>query len=61
MSNKELQAQLAQLVSAAHAALSEAESFAAEHNLDFSFSPEYGMGGHYDGAEAMWYPSSQSC
>lgn len=61
MSTKELQAELAALVQAAYAALGEAESFATEHKLDFNFSPEYGMGGYYDGDEGEWNPSSQSC
>jgi hypothetical protein len=61
MSNKELNAQLAVLVSEFEAALSKAECFAMEHNLSFHITPTYGMGGTYDGTEGEWFASSQSC
>ncbi len=61
MSTKELQQELAALVLTAKEALWAAERFADKHNLDFHFSPEYGMGGRYDGEAGEWNPSSQSC
>lgn len=61
MSDKELNAQLAALVSEFEAALRKAEDFADAHGLDFRIDPSYGMGGTYDGAEGEWFASSQSC
>ncbi|MGZ8887959.1 MAG: hypothetical protein ACXW1D_00205 [Halobacteriota archaeon] len=58
---QEMQQELETLVMAAYAALRKAEAFADTHSLDFRFSPEYGMGGYYDGEEGQWNPSSQSC
>lgn len=73
MSTKELQAELAALVSAAYTALSEAEDFAIKNELSFSFCPTRGMGGYfdpedigrecYDSGETLngWNPSSRGC
>lgn len=58
---KQGQALLSQKVNEAYDALTEAQQIADEHGLSFSFSPEYGMGGYYDGEDAEWNPSSQSC
>lgn len=48
-------------VSRFESALSEAESIANKHNLEFSISPAYGMGGSYNGEEGEWHASSESC
>lgn len=68
MSTKELQAELEALATAAEEALTKATDFADEHNLEFTFSPAYGMGGWYKPVnceegygETGWNPSSQSC
>lgn len=58
---KEANAQIAQFVAEAYAAIEKAKEVADKHNLWFSFEPAYGMGGDYDGAEGEWNPSSQSC
>lgn len=70
------QQKLAKLVEEAEAALAEAEAFANEHNLTFTFEPAYGMGGtfypgarcHDDswlsdhiGSEGGWISSSAEC
>ena len=61
MTDQEIQKHLANLVAEAEAALAEAEQFADEHGLTFSFEPAYGMGWYYDGEEGEWNASSQSC
>lgn len=50
---------LAELVEIAENALKTAEKFSNEYNLEFGFSPAYGMGGWYESGE--WHPSSESC
>lgn len=49
---KELQAQLAEKVKFAEAALDSAKDFANEHGLSFYFAPQYGMGGTYHGGSS---------
>lgn len=72
MSTKELQQELAALVSKFESALAEAEAFATEHKLSFRIDPCYGAGATFDGAEVGetnewgeetygWFASSQSC
>lgn len=65
MSTKE---DLDKAVSEAYAALSRAEKIADELEIEFEFSPAYGMGGWYcpascvqDPDEVGWNPSSHSC
>lgn len=53
------QNELNQAVNEFEAALARAEKIAAEHNLEFSIDPAYGMGGWFTSGE--WHPSSQSC
>lgn len=54
-------------VTAAYAALEEAERLAEETGEGFRFSPEYGMGGYYDPEDeneytgSHWFPSSIGC
>ena len=50
-----------ELDTAIRKAIAEAEAHADKHNLSFDIYPAYGMGGHYDGEEGKWYPSSESC
>jgi hypothetical protein len=52
---------LAAATSAIDTAFVEAEEIADKYGLEFSINPSYGMGGWYDGEEAEWYASSQSC
>jgi hypothetical protein len=63
------QAKISTHVSAAYAELNAAQEIADKYKLSFSFSPAYGMGGHYYGDpddhsdynEGGWHASSQSC
>lgn len=54
-------------VAAAYEALAEAEDLAIETGESFSFSPAYGMGGHFDPESENeytgdnWFPSSLGC
>jgi len=65
LANKKLSA----LVRAASEALEEAEKYADKYHLSFSWSPAYGMGGHYNGNpddrnpddEGGWSSSSAGC
>lgn len=52
---------VAQKVDEAYNALTEAQRLADKHDLAFSFSPAFGMGGYYDGHEGEWNASSHSC
>ena len=68
LSKEEANKKLSELVAAAYAAVREAEAFADEHQLGFSFDISYGMGGYYTGAteradpyEDGWSASSNSC
>lgn len=68
MTDTTKQKELEELVAKAEAALKEAEQFAEENKLSFSYGPTYGMGGYFEGdkeqreyKESGWYPSSQSC
>lgn len=68
MNDKELQAELSDLVEKFNKALHKAEIFAMKHKLGFSIDPAYGMGGYFDGEQASredhsegWNPSSKSC
>lgn len=77
LTEQEANSVLAAHVKAAYKALQAAESIAEQYGLSFSFSPAYGMGGHYeanpeeledigedqDSGESgpRWFPSSQSC
>ena len=66
---KKRNAELAELVRKANAALNEATEFADKYHLSFRFGPAYGMGGTYEGDPAErygddddgWYSSSMSC
>lgn len=53
--------ELAKLGEAVKAALDAATEYARLHQLEFYFSPEYGMGGTFSGKERGWEPSSGSC
>lgn len=57
--------ELNRLVEAAEEALSAAEAFASKHELEFRFSPSYGMGGTYYGkfndAERSYYGRTSDC
>jgi len=68
----EKQRELNAMVSKVLSDLAACERFADEHKLSFSFSPAYGMGGHYYGdpedryspygdEPEGWSPSSQGC
>ena len=61
MDKKEVAAKIEGYVQEAYEALYSATCLADEYEMSFSFSPEYGMGGYYDGEEGNWNPSSQSC
>jgi len=68
LTQEEANAKLTALVEAAYAAVREAEAFADEHKLGFSFDLSYGMGGYYNGdpeegygGETGWNASSMSC
>ena len=58
MSEQELNVELSRLVDAV--ALAD-ELFADKHQLSFSFSPAYGMGGGYNGEENSWTSSTELC
>lgn len=60
MEPDEVMAKIAQHVADAHASLEAAEALAMEHDMAFSFSPAYGMGGYFDGEEGEWTSSSQN-
>lgn len=46
----------------AYALLKEAAEIADKHELSFTFSLGYGMGGYYDGRdEKRWVSSSENC
>lgn len=61
------QLKLDALVQKAYNAVYEAQAYADEHKLSFSFELAYGMGGTYQGNpnakwdEPGWNPLSQSC
>jgi hypothetical protein len=61
MTEQEIKEEMKRLVYEAEAKLVEAERFAEENKIGFSWEPAYGMGGWYDGEEQQWYPSSESC
>lgn len=61
MDKQEATKKLAEIVAEFNAALRAAESFACAHDLEFSISPAYGMGGWFDGVEGEWNSSSTSC
>ena len=61
MSEQELNVELSRLVDVVDAALMAAELFADKHQLSFSFSPAYGMGGGYNGEENSWTSSTELC
>jgi hypothetical protein len=73
MDKQQASKELAALVIAAYEALGAAETFAIEHELNFSFAPTRGMGGYfdpesigrecYDSGEVLngWNPSSRGC
>lgn len=72
---QQLIAQLSELISNIDNAISDAEEFAIEHGLSFTWDgPSYGMGGSFDGrlpkdhhdrdtdqTGPQWYASSLSC
>lgn len=59
MTREEANAEISALVEHAYETIRQAERLADEHNLEISFSVEYGMGGYY--SDGVWTSSSADC